>query len=107
MKNIIDFLKNPLYKYRINKYVKKWNSDIPYINECIAEDKLYLETHGMAEKSDRYFYWKQLVTQEIEMYIKINKKVTTDDFVWLCKRRGFTINEQSYLHYMLQYLRLT
>ena len=105
-KIIADFLKNPLYNHRMAKYVKKWNSDRPYIKRCITEDKIALENAGLSEKANRYFYWNQLINQEIAMDIKINKKVTTEDFIWLCDRRGFTVNERNYLRSMLQYLKL-
>lgn len=96
--NPITWFKKKIYLHRINRAVRKWNSDIPYINECIEKES--------TEDNHRGFYWNQLVWQEINMYIRMGEKIAVNEFCWLCDRRGFTLLEQNYLQSMMQYIGL-
>ena len=105
----MDIFKELYYKYRIRKAVNKWNKDIPYIKKCIEEDDKILPENkesGENYRPHRSFYWKQLVWQEIKMYIQIGKQVELSEFTWLCNSRGFSLNEQNYLQTMLEYVGL-
>ena len=57
-------------------------------------------------KSDRTFYWNQLIKQEIRMFIQIGQKVTDEDIEWLVKRRGFTDIEEAYLRSTMNHVGL-
>ncbi len=81
---------------RLNKAIKKWNKDIGSI-------KIYMK---LSQKDDPYFYWKQLVWQEIDMYIKLGEQVTKEDFNCLIKRRGFDKYMINYLREMIIYVGL-
>ena len=96
------------YKYRINKAINKWNKDIPYIQKCIDEDNKVLPEipEGESYRTHRLFYWQQLVWQEVKMYIRIGQPVDLKEFIQLCSRRGFTLNEQNYLRDLLRHVGL-
>ena len=93
------------------KAVEKWNGDEERIKEYVKE----LEK---TRKDDAYFYWNQLVWQEILMYISIVSRngtldhegnytfatIDRDDIEYICKRRGFGDNERNYLYEMIVHL---
>lgn len=96
------------FNNRIVKAINKWEKDIPYIKKCIDEDNKTLPVipKGESYRPHRMFYWNQLVWQEIKMYIRLGKPVDLKEFIWLCDRRGFTLNERNYLKAVLQHVGL-
>lgn len=102
MKFFRNLILSLIINYKYNKAVLKWNRDFSYIQKCVDD---YNTTYN-PEPPGRAFYWNQLVWQEIRYYIRVNEKVSIDDFSWLCSRRGFTLDEQNYLQNMLEYVGL-
>lgn len=92
------------------KAVEKWNGDEERIKEYVKELEKTI--------NDAYFYWNQLVWQEILMYISIVSRngtlddegnytiaeIEIDDVENICDRRGFGDNERNYLYEMIKYL---
>lgn len=85
-------IKNPLYDWwlrrRLSKAVDKWNRDLHIITKNI-------------HSPEDLFKWDQLVWQEIDMYIRLNK---VEDFSYICDRRGFNNEQRAYLKEMLEYM---
>lgn len=96
------------YKNMFVKYCEIWNKSLPYINsEIINDAKKYPNDDNVV------FKWRQLVPQEIEMWIQLccfsnsnidikNEKyehgmVSKDDFEFICSRRGFTFAMKNFL----------
>ena len=88
---------NWVCKYRCKKAAKRWNEDLDIINT------LYIP---ISKKENPAFYWAQLVTQEIFMYIRLGKQVGPKEFNDLCERRGFDIDMKDYLKDMIKYVGL-
>lgn len=92
----MNIIKQFICDKRLDKAIKKWNRDIEiittYINTC--------------QKDNPYFYWKQLVWQEINMYIRLDEQVTKKAFQCLVKRRGFDKYMVNYLREMIIYVGL-
>lgn len=94
--------------------VEKWNSDKDRI---LAWIKIEEET---SHDKDFYFYWGQLVWQEIKMWILMSlhgmdehasdeifvKSITAEDFEGTCLRRGFDDFMKEYLCEMLDFLEI-
>ena len=89
---MIAFIDNIIRNRRRIKFVKRWNNDLDYIWEETKKTK------------DGHFKWRQLVTQEIEMWINLKEQVTPEDFSFICQRRGFNEAMKKYLKNMLIYL---
>ena len=77
---------------RLKKAAKAWN----FCNRLIC--------HIITISSDpahEQFVWCQLVWQEIDMWIRLDRQVTYDDFELICTRRGFDATKISFLKTML------
>ena len=92
-----------LYVLRVRAATRKWNRDVPWIEEQVrvAEEKEVFSTNVFAPGS--YMSWSQLVWQEIMMWAAIGE---ASGFQWTCDRRGFTPTQREYLLGMCRYLRL-
>ena len=93
-------LKQILEKRRIKKYIKKWQSDINYIESEIKEFNLNKQTNRGS------VFWGQLLPNEIWAYCKKNKTVGIKEINELCYRRGFDFKMKKYLIDMLKHLNL-
>ena len=64
---------------------------------------------GILPESDKhnfYFKWNHLVSQEIIMWMQINKKVTDDELNLMCSVRGFDDDMKEYLDKALKHIGL-
>ena len=66
---------------RLRDVVEWWNARVDFMVQIIqAADDPDME----------HFKWSQLVWQEIEMFIRLGKKIKVGDMKWICRRRGFS-----------------
>ena len=75
------------------KVVDFWNSTVEMRQDFIDSSK----------DENRGFKWNHLVWQEINMWIRIGKQVTYNDFKDIVERRGFDYNMAKYLLTLIEY----
>jgi hypothetical protein len=97
-----------VYKTMVEKYCKIWNEAFPFISNCFNDDyKQYPEDLNIS------FKWNHLVSQEIEMWMRLccfsdaiidcekcqykHGVVSLNDFNYIIIRRGFTPKMISFL----------
>lgn len=85
------------------KAVKKWNNDVhsELLHKFMEEEK-----ESWKKEASIFFYWSQLVWQEIDAWCMDAKQVKQDDFDFICNRRGFDQLMRSYLFKMVKYIGL-
>lgn len=76
--------KDSLQMERLNKFCKRWN-----------ESKDILKS--MMNNGESAFKVNQLLFQEIDMWIRIGKMVSAEEFKHMSDRRGFTPRMREYL----------
>lgn len=60
-------------------------------------NKIVPELKSMTWCDDDIFKWNQLVRQEIEMWIRLNRPVGLDEVTWMSDRRGFSPKQRMVL----------
>lgn len=94
--NLLEFLpRSARRRLNIKREVKIWNLSIPYFIE-------HAVSVPVRDGFDGYFYWNQLVWQEIKMWIQIDEPVTMKDLDYMVARRGFDSSMAAYLAASLQ-----
>lgn len=113
----LDDCKKISHRKIIEKYCEIWNAQIDFIQKYIEEDMI-----EFPNDENIYFKWKHLVSQEIEMWIKLccyseslidceNEKyqhglVKKEDFDFICERRGFTPKMKTFLADILKQIEI-
>lgn len=86
---------------RLDKACQKWNAEA----EVLMEAEIAAEPDEGKQKRIP-FMWSQIVWQEIDMWNRLDKIVTTDEFESICNRRGFSQPQRDYLEEIMVHIDL-
>ena len=95
-------ISNPVFRVirwvRTHLLVHRWNRDAKtWMRELVDSSP---------DPERAFFYWSQLVWQELWSCVHHGIKMGPEEFEWLCKRRGFDERQTAYLRERLQGLSL-
>lgn len=91
----MNLLSKIFMKIRMGRAIRKWNADEAWIESQIKKDN----------DPNASFNWKQLVWQEIWMWILIGDKTAPRrEMEFLAKRRGFNKAQREYLESMMRHV---